>query len=251
MVYTKDIAPDMTVIDAVRRLTAVEKIGSDHFITVPALYPSGSTAVVRVRDDGKDYLVSDIASGWGEVEEMGGTTHIYNGIAKKIAESYGIAFDNQEFFIGRIGVEQLTGAIMTVASCSVEAATQASYSMAERRAQDDNEKLYVRLVKVFTPRSIKVVKDVKVIGASNHEWSVAALVKGDHSTIFETVANHGTSVATVATKFADISRTDRSPRRVAVVKSKSELGTYLGVISPVASVIEADAADRTIIRAAA
>ena len=43
----------------------------------------------------------------------------------------------------------------------------------------------------------------------------------------------------------------RQPRVSAVVKSKSELGTYLGVISPVASVIEADAADRTIIRAAA
>lgn len=252
MVFTIDRAPDTTVIEAVRQLVSLEKRGSDSFVTVPLLYPSGSTVVIRVRDDQKDYLVSDIATGWEEVEMMGGTPHIYNGIARKIAEDAGIAFDNQEFFATRVTAEQLTGAIMTIANCSLEAATQAGYSIADRRSQDDNEKLYNRLVTVFTPRSIKVARDVKILGASTHEWKVAAVVgEGKHRTIFETVANHGTSVATVATKFADISRGEQAPGRVAVVKSKSELGTYLGVISPVAKVIEATAADTTLIKIAA
>jgi hypothetical protein len=69
-------------------------------------------------------------------------------------------------------------------------------------------------------------------------------------TIFEPVVKHHSSVVNAAAKFGDIARLENAPSLVAVVHNKSRFGTYLGVLSQNATVIDDEAPDRTIVRLA-
>jgi hypothetical protein len=242
------------IAEAIQSLVSHEQVNGETYITLPLLYPSGTSVVVRVRVDGDSYFVSDMGMGWSEVEMMGGSQHLYNGIGKKIADASGVGFDTHAFFVLQIRNEQLVGAVITIGNCSLEAAMQSAFSIAERREREENDRLYARLVTLYRPRHIDVAKEVIIRGASDHEWRASILATRDvlHRTMFEAVSNHGNSISAVATKFLDIGRSVSAPDRIAVVKSKRELGNFLGIIAPVSTrVIEAHANDDELLSLAA
>lgn len=77
------------------------------------------------------------------------------------------------------------------------------------------------------------------MGASNHEWEFAAAVKdGRRTSLFEFATKHPNSVANVAMKMGDIALLGHAPRRIVMVHSKVEMGTYLGVLAHSASIVE-------------
>ena len=192
--------------------------------------------------------MSDFGSGHNEAELLGGDL-IYRRTAKTIAENAGIGFDQMAFFVLKANEAQLPGAVATVANCSHEAVLVTAMKLAERREHDDAELLYERLVEVFPSTSVH--RGASLIGASNTEWRVASLVEiGRRRVAFEAVTKSANSVVFASAKFNDLARLQHPPGRVAVVKRKAELGTYLGVLSQAASVIEARAADRTFREAA-
>lgn len=230
-----------TVEHVAREIVATHHRGGSSFISTPLLYPSGATVVVRIDDGHPTFFVSDFGMGYNEAEMMGGG-NIYSRHARTVADIAGVGFDNQAFFVIQASREQLPGAVVTIANCSQEAVAIVAHRIAERRISDESEFLYQRLESLFSPKA--VTRDAEIVGASNTKWPVAALVQlGRRGAIFEPVVNHRTSVVTAAAKFHDIARLEHSPARVAVVHKKADFGTYLGVLSQAASVINDDASD--------
>ena len=222
-------------------LVTVKHDAGRSFISTPLMYPNGTSVVVRIEGAGGEYFVTDFGMGYEEAEMMG-AVNIYSRSGKFVAEAAGIGFDRHSFFALRVSRTQLAGAIVTVANCSKEAVSVAAYKLADRRSKDAASILYSRLVTVFPKRV--VARNVPILGQSNTEWHVATIVRGDrYNAIFEPVSSHHVSVCAAATKFHDIAALEDAPSRVAVVKKKSEMKTYLAVLSQAASVIEQSASN--------
>jgi hypothetical protein len=204
--------------------------------------------VVRVEYAGDSYFVSDMGLGYQETDLMGASL-IYSRYARLIGEDAGVDFDNHSFFVVQASKDQLAGAAVAVANCSLEAVSVAAHKLSERKAADEADRLYERLARVFAAPS--VAKNVEIKGASTTTYPIANLVRaGGVETIFEPVINHRNSVATVAMKFNDIKLLDHAPGRVSVVRSKDEFGTLLNVLSQAGSVITRDVSDAALRRLA-
>lgn len=234
---------------AASQLVSTRHTVAGSFIDTPLLYPSGSTVVVRVQDSGGRFFVSDMGLGYQEADMMGASL-VYARHAQAIAKNAGVGFDSHAFFVVEVTRDQLSGAVATIANCSLESVALAAYKLAERKSSDEADKLYRRLIDVFTRD--KVIKDAEILGQSTTKWHVATLVNltDNRQTIFEPVTKHHTSVSFAVTKFHDIARREKPPQRVAVVNQKSEFGTYLGLLSQAAHVIDRSVPDRTYIRLA-
>ncbi|WP_297781435.1 hypothetical protein [uncultured Roseovarius sp.] len=227
---------------AAAQLVACEAISGSQYVTTPLMYASGGYVVVRVEQAGDEYLVSDFGTGHEEAQFMGGEI-IYKHVAKNIAETNGVQFDTFAFFVLRATVAQLPGAIATIANSSQEAVNITALKVSERKNRDDNAMLFEKLASAFGRNNI--ARDAHIIGASNTEWHISSLVTVDNRQVaFEAVSKHPNSIVHAAAKFSDIARIEDAPRRVAVVTDKKALGTYLGVLSHNASVIERRVEDR-------
>lgn len=230
--------------DVARKIVATSHDRDGSFISTSLLYPSGSSVVVRVYGTGPQYFITDLGVGYDEAEMMG-AEGIYMRHAQSIAQAAGVRFDNQAFFVLKATEAQLPGAVVTVANCSQEAVHFTLYRQSEQREPASADLFIERLTKIFERKIITI--DADVIGASQTKWKVAALVRAARRpTIFEPVNKHPTSIVYAATKFHDIARLERAPGRVAIVNSKQDLGTYLGVLSQAADVIEDSSPDQTI-----
>jgi hypothetical protein len=244
-------APHRRLIESVKgQLIRIEDRWDGALVTMPLIYPSGSMTVVRVDVQGPDrHFVTDMGMGYLEAEMMG-ISLVYARSAVPVAEHAGIRFDHHAFALDYVSRDQLAGAIIVVANASQQAVGLAAYKQSEKRIVEDEERLYDRLVKVFTqPR---VSRHAAIVGASNTPWRVANIVKlGNKTTVFEPVSRHPNSITTATAKFHDFARLDDPPNRVAVVESKEALGTYLGVLAQAANVITRDVPDKTLERLAA
>jgi hypothetical protein len=233
---------------AARELVTVAHDRRGAFLKMPLIYPSGAGVVVRVEPAGDQYFVSDMGTGHEEADLMGGS-FIYNHVARPIAEQAGVGFDQYAFFVLKAGFDQLPGAVATIANCAHEAVIATSYRLAEKKFDESEERLYERLAHIFTPKLVQ--KAPMFLGASTTAWRLTALVRSPgRQSLFEIVSKHPTSIATAATKFHDIARLESPPIRVAVVKKKELFGTYLGVLSQAANVVEEDISDAAIKRLA-
>ena len=221
---------------AAAQLVSYEQISGEIYVNTPLMYSAGGYVAVRVANHGGKYFVSDFGAGANEAELMG-AEGVYRRVAKSVAETAGVGFDQFSFFVLEVTEGQLPGAIATIANCSQEAVNITTMRVSERTRRDDNEVLFERLRSIFDPKI--VARDVSFVGASNTEWHVSSLVtKGRQHFAFEAVSSHRNSVVHASTKFNDLARLKRAPGRVAVVTSKRALGTYLGVLSHSADVIE-------------
>lgn len=230
-------------------LSSAEGGTTSAFVNTPLLYPSGSSVVVRLDIVGKSYFVTDMGAGYQEAEMMG-APRTYKNHAPTIAERAGISFDEQAFFVAHGTREQLAGIVTTIANCSLEAAILTAHKIAEDKADNAIALLQERLVSVFTAKA--VATDVEIVGASATPWRVAAsVVINDHTSLFDIVSPHPTSVAAAVTKFVDIAELPSPPRRVAVVRDRSKLGTRLTVLQRTADVIELSSSDNIYRRLAA
>lgn len=233
------------LVDSVAAQLATTAHRSDgSYVSTPLLYPSGASVVVRVSPDaGKAYFVSDFGAGYMEADLMGATP-TYTRHARSIAEHAGVSFDQHAFFAVHVSEDRLPGAVATIANCSLEAVALTAFKLSERRALEDSNLLYERLVSIFDRK--RVEKDADILGASQTPWRVAAIVKGaGRPTIFEAVTKNHISVVNAATKLNDIARLEFPPHRVAVVRGKKQFGTYLGILSQAADVVDIGVPDET------
>lgn len=233
---------------AMREIVSAKHRPEGSYVNLPALYPSGSSALVRVSGGPDVFFVTDFGLGYTESELMGFEKG-YLRQAKIVSERSGVGFDEHAFFAVKVTADRLAGAIITVANCSVEAVMLAAFKAAEKASVDGAVFMIDKLERIFGLE--RVVKHRKFLGASNHEWDFAATVDlNGSSTVFEFAAKHPNSVANVAMKMNDISKLVSAPKRVVMVRNKEALGTYLGVLSQTANVIEESIENSTLLRLA-
>lgn len=236
MNITKNIADKI-----IQELVAIDMGKSSVMISMPVLYPSGSTVVVKVDSIRNNYFVSDMGLGFQEAEMMGAVI-MFKNAARTISDNTGVGFDEHAFFITQASRDQLIGAIISVASCSSEATVITAHKLTEKTQSDNSDILYNRLVSIFDQR--RVHRHVEYKGASQTTWDVD-LVVNDRETeiLFEAVTKHPNSFAATVTKYVDISNLEFPPKRIAVVNNKKDFGTKLEVLSRTADVIESKIPD--------
>ncbi len=246
---TRETLAFRAVVDDVARqlVETIHRTGAS-FIRTPILYPSGATVVVRIQERSGQYIVSDMALGYEEAEQMG-IALLYSRSAIDAAERSGIRYEEHAFSVINVSRDQLPSAVATVANCSQEGVAHAFQKRSERKEADDAERIYVRLVDLFSPES--VIRDTEVLGASHTPWNFAAAVQASGSrklTVFEPVNLHHSSIAHAAMKFHDVARLARPPKRVAVVRNKAGFGTWLGILSQAADVVDRDISSDRLMR---
>jgi hypothetical protein len=231
--------------DAIQGIVSAEHYQAGSIVSLPVLYPSGSTVLLEVTKHGDRLLVSDRGGGMQEAELMGATRH-YKDAAERIATEAGVRFDGLSMFVVEVSIDRLAGAMVVVANCSQDAAVFAAERVAESTEADAREILFARLSAVF--RGWHVEKDARVIGASNHPWKVAVEVVNRHRrAIFEPVNRRYITIVGTAAKFHDLARLETPPARFAMVGSIQELGDYYGVVSDASDrVVESSVSDNTI-----
>lgn len=211
---------------------------------------SGALVTVSVEPAGTGrHLVTDLGLGHKEALLLGAEAS-YVRHARKVAETFGIGFDDGTLFARDVTREQLKGAVACVANAAQRSVDLALEAGSFRAGKSRLQRLTKRLTRLFADARIE--PEVETVGASGHVWRVDARVTRDrHQYVLELLTAHHGSVAAATTKFHDLARLADAPTRIAVVPSKKALGTWLGVIAQAASVVEDDAPDRTWERALA
>jgi hypothetical protein len=232
-----------SVDSAIHRMVVSNHFRAGSIVSMPVTYPSGSTVVIEITVQQGKCFISDRGSGYQEAELLGSSRY-YKREAKRIAESVGIRFDGRDMFVAEVERSNLHGAMIVVANSSAQAVNFAAMRQAERTDKDAAEDLYFRLSSIYGEKS--VAKDAEVIGASNHKWRVSVLVnRSRQRAFFEPVTSNYISVVGTAAKFHDFVRVDNPPQRIAVIKSRDEIGDFYGVVAAASSqVITMSAADR-------
>lgn len=232
-----------------RGLSKASMLDGRAFIRTPVLFPSGSTAVVVLHEEGSDrYRVSDLGQGFEEADTLG-IAAAYRSQATEVAARSGLKFDQTAFIVAGLEPDQLVGAVMAVANAAARALERALIRSESRRQEIATDRLVARLRHVFPTAQIS--RDAELRGASTHPWNFDALVRsGSDQAVFDLVTPHPASVAFASTKFHDVALLDHAPARVAVVRRKTGFGDLLAVVSQAARVVEEDASDRSLTRAA-
>lgn len=218
---------------AIQKMVSAEHFRAGSLVSMPLLYPSGASVVLEITLQQGRCFVSDRGGGHQEAEMMG-VLRGYSKEAERIAIESGIRFDGRDMFVTEVNIEHLPGAMEVVANSSQLAVSLCALRASERDVRDARELLYDRLHEVY-PAS-EIVRDAPVMGASSHQWKLAALVKdAGRVSVFEAVTANHISVVGTAAKFHDLARLDNSPRRIAVIAPKAGIGDFYGVIAPAAS----------------
>jgi len=225
-------AAENAVIDLVQVQHEVDR----SMITLPIWLPTGSAASVYIWRQGSHLRVSDGRETYLQAEEAGGQRSFAKQAAK-LAEAAGLKYELGEIFLDGVSFDNVAGAVSIVAEVMKKAFDATAEKMAERRASELNDRLYLRLVDLFSPRA--VARDVPFSGASTHEWHFGNMVSiGRQYTLFEYVGPAHISVISASAKFHDVKELDNPPRRAAVVENREELGDLVGVLARAANVIE-------------
>ena len=215
--------------NAVRKLVSTKHFAAGSIITMPVIYPSGSSVALEViLRDGRCF-VSDRGYAFDEAE-MTGSSRYFKSEATRIAASVGIKFDGHFMFVAEVSMENVRGALVTVANASASAARAACSKQAEQHETDAKEILYHRLSTLYSDKQVD--KDAEFVGQSNHKWRISILVR--HNTLnwmFEPVSGHYITAVGTAAKFHDFAGLENPPARISVIKSQADMGDYYGLIA--------------------
>jgi hypothetical protein len=233
-----------------RGLSKASMLAGRAFIRTAVLFPSGSTVVVVIHDEGGGrFRVSDLGQGLEEADMLG-ISPAFRKQAIEIAARSGISFDGHAFLLTEAVVDQLVGAVMAVANASSRALERAMLGTENRRPGAAVEKLVARLAHIF-PQAV-ISREVRIRGDSTHAWDFDAEVTTQkRHAVFDIVTSHPTSIAFAVTKFQDLARLEDAPSRFAVVHRKVSFGDLLAVVAQAAQIVEDDAPDSVFKRALA
>ncbi|AMU95077.1 hypothetical protein AOA14_10720 [Sphingopyxis terrae subsp. terrae NBRC 15098] len=230
---------DAGIRKAVSSLVRASSWGNAYLISVPLVYPSGTTVGVKVTPHQGAYIVSDFGLGWREAEGYE-AQRSFGAHAGRIKDEVGVEYNASHEFQMRATERQLTSAIRRVAYASHRAAVKAFHSLPEACEQEIGAALFQRLRETFGNE--KVAGELKLAGASNIEWPFAAqVVQGKRRVVFDVISPQWTSVVAAKSKFSDVRHLGPNTIPIAVVDSLDAMGKWLPLISQEAEVIEDDA----------
>lgn len=228
-------ASDFKISEISSYLLSAEKVGEDHIVTLPIVMADGSSATVRVVQNGNKYFVGDLGLSMKRSDDMGQKASFYR-VADSIAKKYDLRRNGNEIGVN-VSVDDLYLAISEVA-LSTHKIVERIAELANRKETGLLEtKLVEKLSKVFGDSSVTESGDV--VGSSQKSWTFSAIVSTQSiQSGFQVVTKKPQSVYRASAAFHDIHRSENPIKLVAVVEDSDELGNKLGLLSPVAHVVE-------------
>lgn len=230
--------------EVARSLAYARPSGEAPVIVTPLLYPGGSRVVLTLRQDGGSYFVTDGGHGAREADLMGGS-RIFARVARSLAEANDIRFDSDLIFDIDVPREALIAAAIVVANTSKVAVETTALRLANRRQEDQLEKLLIRFDRQFGVE--KVIRAPTVRGATG-DWDLDAMIfSSGRPALVDLIAANANSANSSLAKFLDISRLpeDVGFRRFAVMLDK-EKTPNVGVLSTTSRLVDYDQAVRAI-----
>lgn len=229
---------DAGVRKAVAGLVRASAWGNAYLISVPLVYPSGTTVGVKIVPSQGGYYVTDAGLGFREAEGYE-AQRSFGSHAGRIKDRVGVEYTTDHELRMFAMERQLTAAIRRVSYASHRAAMKAFNSLPDACEQEIGAVLYQRLRDTFGEDNVE--GEQKLAGGSNIEWPFAAqVVQGKRRVLFDVVSPQWTSVVAAKSKFSDVRHLGRNTIPVAVVDSIDAMGKWLPLISQEAEVIEGD-----------
>jgi hypothetical protein len=233
MIIARSIEERLKV--AVSRLMSVKVEGERARLTVPVLYPSGSSSAVEIMTSGDKVFVSDL--GFGHMEaEMYGAEDFYGVSAKAASERYGVGFDGLSIFKTWASLDRVESAIASVANASVQAASVAILRATEEKDRQKNSELFERVQSIFGPTAVAKTADLKGRDAVWQAHNVVLL--SDHRrAVFEFVSENTNSISSKFLMFSDLSKRKEEFSLNSVVKSVEKIGGKAAMLADVSNVL--------------
>lgn len=240
---------DTRIAQAVSRLMKITPEGERARVSVPVLYPSGSSAAVEVVFNAGRCFVTDLALGQMEAE-MQGASNLYGDAAKKSVQRFGVGYDGLSIFATWANLDKIEGAIAAVANASVFAASNAIYKAVAEKEKQKNEELFEKVVRVFGKND--VVKGDEVVGR-DAIWPAHNVVSlaNNRKAIFEYITPHQNSISGKYMMFSDLSKLENKYSLTAVVNSIDSIGPKGAMLAEVSEVIQLGASDTEFLKRAA
>lgn len=234
-----DQISDEGVKSAVAGLVRVSAWGKSYLVSVPLIYPSGTTVGVKITAGGGGYIVTDAGLGFREAEDLE-AQRSYGAHAGRIKDQIGVEYTSGHEFLMRATERQLPAAIRRVAFASHRAVMKTFNSLPEVSAHEIGAELFERLRKAFGEDN--VAGEMRLAGASNIEWHFAAqVVYGKRRVLFDVVTPRWSSVVSAKSKFSDVRHLGKNTVPVAVVDNIDAMGKWLPLVTQEAEVIEVGA----------
>jgi len=229
---------------ALVRITAREESAR---LSLPLLYPGGSTVGVEISRLRDGFLVSDAGAARREAGLLGGERSFIQ-LAPAIATRFGVRFDHNMFFDVNVERDELVVAVCAIANASKAGVEETALRLAATEHSDYQVLLWEKLERVFTPKAVARKPDFR---GKRESWKFdAAIQVGGRMSLFDVVTPYANSVNSAVVKFVDVKDLgDDAPQRVAILTNKDRT-PHLGVLASTARWITADASDETYRRAA-
>ena len=243
---TRTEAIETRIREAVARLMTTQGESDRIRVSVPVLYPSGATSTIEISSVGDTCFVSDMGAGHTEAY-LANAAEFYNHQAKRAADRFGVGYDGQSMFLLRAPMDQIEGAIATVANASVQAASFAILKADEDKDRRRNDEVYDRVRSIF---GVAAVAKEAVIEGLRSTWdahNVVALPHGRRA-VFEFVTANANSISNRFMMFSDVSMRKEPISLNAVVKDAQALGPKGGLLADVSNVISLAAANDDFLR---
>ena len=234
---------------AISRLMKVTPEGERARISVPILYPSGSGAAVEIVMNAGKCFVSDLALGQMEAE-MNGAATFYDAAARKSVERFSVGYDGLSIFTVWTSLDNIEGAITSVANASVFAASSAIYRAVEEKEKKKNEELFAKVSRVFGRDNVVKVEDVSGRDAVWPAHNVVTL-QNNRKVIFEYVTEHQNSIAPKFIMFSDLSKFENKYSLTSVVNNIERMSSKGAMLAEVSTIIQLVAEDQEFRRRAA
>ena len=226
---------------AVSRLMNVSAEGDRARVSVPILYPSGSSGAVEIVLNNDKCFVSDLALGQMEAD-MYGAGSFYDVAARKSADRFGVGYDGVSIFAVWAPIDNIESAIMSVANASITAASNAVFKAIDDKEKKKNEELFDRVVHVFGRTDVS--KEAEVVGRDATWDAHNVVVLADRKkAIFEYVTDSQNSIAAKFMMFSDLSKSEFQYALTSVVSNVGNIsrkGTMLAEVSTVIQIASND-----------
>lgn len=233
---------------AARGMVAVRHWGDVSFVSLPLFGPDNSPVTVRVTRDMTGFRVDDAGATHRELDRFG-MGRSFSSTAPRVAARDDLSVIDK-VIVGYADENDLERAIADVGLAAWSVADRVYAGVEDAGEEHLEDSLRERLVRVFGASSLD--ERQKISGSSSTEWEVAAVLRvEDHLAVFQAVSDHANSIYRASAAFHDLAALPIAPSLVAVVKSKEDLGSKLGILSQVARVIEEDQSDDVFRRAVA
>lgn len=233
---------------AAAELVRVSHWGQASYINLPMIFPSGTSACVRVALSANGFHVDDGGFAYRELAAVG-SERSFPKVAGRIAGTEDLVVGKRTLSV-TVPEEGLVRAICDIGMASHAVAADVYDRLSDEGAGEIEDYLRERLETIF--KGARIEPDEKVVGASTHPWTVSAAVHFESGLIvFQAVGNHPYSVYKASTAFHDLNELPLPPRCVSVVKDLEAMGVNLNVLAQAGRVIQGDHSDAVYLEAAA